>query len=418
MNGSPPSHRLLLGLAFATLVVAAGMWIFYRNSEDGSPEAGTSTSVAANEVTTTSEQQAQQATTTQVQTPDSVPDDEPGLGDVRVGELVAFVESTRGLSFDTLPEVVIQPEPEFRDQLGVYLARELDAQEVAESERIYRALGLSPADQDVEPLLREFLQRRTLGYYDADTVTVRVVAELGRLSESVLVRELTHALEDQYFDYDTERFEGRDDESELAFQSVVEGNAAFVELAFIAQLSESDQTEVRLAQAALAPQPPLSEAVLTALGFPYAEGSLYSSTLYSAGGNSMQDDALVRSPRTSEQISEGQIIGQEEPVSELGIPPADAAEVSRGVLGSLTLRLVMETAVPPGEARALSLQWGGDAYVSWDEATAQCVRVDIVAETEQAHVRMLAALTAAAEVRSGGAQVEVVDDAIRYTACG
>jgi len=261
INGSPPNHRLLLGLAFTALLVAAGMWIFYRDSDDESPEAGTSTTEEQVQSTTaTSEGKAQDSTTTVVV---SVPDTAPGLGDGDVSELVAFVEVTRNLEFATLVEVLLQDEAQFQAELGDYLDGELDVEALAESERIYRALGLTPPDQDIEPLLREFLLRRTLGYYEADTGTVRVIKGLGPLTESVLVHELTHALEDQNFDLDTERFEGREDESQLAFESVVEGNAAFVESTFVEQLSDSEQTELRLAQAALAPPPPLSEPVLT-----------------------------------------------------------------------------------------------------------------------------------------------------------
>ncbi|MFV1991912.1 MAG: hypothetical protein ACC652_14365, partial [Acidimicrobiales bacterium] len=178
IDGSPPNHRLLLGLAFTALLVAAGMWIFYRNSGDESSQVGSTTTEEQAKATTTEDQTQDSTTTVAV----SVPETAPGVGDAGVAELVAFVESTRDLEFATPPEVLLQDEAQFQAGLGDYMDSELDVEALAESERIYRALGLTPAGQDIEPLLREFLLRRTLGYYEADTGTVRVLGGLGPLT--------------------------------------------------------------------------------------------------------------------------------------------------------------------------------------------------------------------------------------------
>jgi hypothetical protein len=402
MNGSPQNPRRLLGLAIAALLVAAGMWLVYRSSTDDpvvapTPDPTATTGAVVADTT---------ATTAAV-----------SLDAGRVAELVAFVEATRNLTFTEEPEVEIMAADEFGAELAGFLDTELDSSAITESEDVYRALALSPTDQEIEPLLREFLLRRTLGYYDNESATVRVRGGLGPLTESVLVHELTHALESEYFDLDSDRFSEREDESLLAFQAVVEGNAAFVEAAFVEQLSEAEKTERQLGQAGLVAPPPLSGPVLVTLAFPYSEGSVYVDGLFAAGGTDMLDLALTNPPRTSEQISEGQAIGLEDAVSEVRFPPADDVEMSRGVLGSLTLRLVLETALPRANARELSLEWSGDAFVSWREQTAVCVRADIVAESPAAQERMLIALTEVAKARVGTADVVAVDDLVRFTSC-
>lgn len=121
-----------------------------------------------------------------------------------------------------------------REELGRYLEGQLDEQlPEGRAERLaaaYRRLGLLPDTLELRPFLRRLYLEQVAGYYDpaADTLFVMEGAE-GEQLRTVLVHEVTHALQDQRVDMDSivEALDGQNDRS-TAFQAAVEGQAMFV----------------------------------------------------------------------------------------------------------------------------------------------------------------------------------------------
>lgn len=339
--------------------------------------------------------------------------------DERILEITAFVAEQRELEFLFSPEIELLDEEAFEVALVSHLARTFDLEAVAESTEIFTALGLIPIGVEVDEAILEFLRVRTLGFFDAEIGLIRIRgAQLTAMTELVLVHELTHVLDDQHFSVDSSRFSESDDESELAFQALVEGSANLIESRWLDTFTDADFAELATQQASLPVAPTLPSAVATALTFAHTSGESFARALVAEGGNELLNEAYLRPPRTSEQIIELQLPGSEEVVSELAPLAVDATVVSSGTLGALTLRLLLETSLDYGEAFNLSLQWGGDSYVVWHSRSATCVTVDFAAESSQSQVLLEDALERVAVNRAGTASVEAIEGATRFTGCG
>lgn len=155
----------------------------------------------------------------------------PAEGDLQgeVRALVPRVEADAGMTFKRPPNVA---EPTTA-QVQAFLRRALDEPrlraDLAAKEKVYKRLGLVPDTLDVRAMLLTVLGEQVAGYYDprADTLYV-VKGRRGVERETVIVHELTHALQDQYFPLDSlERLVGEDDRA-LAAQAVFEGHATLV----------------------------------------------------------------------------------------------------------------------------------------------------------------------------------------------
>jgi len=163
--------------------------------------------------------------------------------DLLIDELIAFVEAERGYSFKERPVV------ELLDNAAFGAAwTELIANDVVENRSdydnytdIYQTMGIIDDGSTLEQIWQRFGDAGVIGYYDPATgvITLRN-GEVNAFTETVLVHELVHALEDQIFDLD--RPEYGDDGGELSwtFSALTEGSARRIESAYRASFS-SDQ---------------------------------------------------------------------------------------------------------------------------------------------------------------------------------
>ncbi len=89
-----------------------------------------------------------------------------------------------------------------------------------------KLLGVYPADMDLEALTMEVLEGMVAGFYDPTTDTFFLVEHFPRGGEGyVLSHELTHALDDQYYDLmASTKARLPDTDATLAYRAVVEGS--------------------------------------------------------------------------------------------------------------------------------------------------------------------------------------------------
>ena len=83
-------------------------------------------------------------------------------------------------------------------------------------------------------------------------------------------------------------------------------------------------------------------------------------------------------------------------------PPADGAVVSQGVMGQLTLALMLAASVDGATAEAAADGWGGDRYVAWRNGNQTCVRLAVVMDSPEHTAELGQALTEWATVNPGG----------------
>ena len=327
-----------------------------------------------------------------------------------------FVQQARGRPFRTFPTVEILEDEAFDAELlsdfEEYQA-ELDV-----DGRVLAALGLLDPDVSLVEAFRDALEVGVVGFYDPETgrLVVRGV-ELDLYAQLILVHELTHAFDDQWFDLDRDDFV--DDDEEYGFVAVVEGNASRIEDLWRSQLDVAARALLGEQElAALSPEdlrrylalPPI---MLNLLLSPYIDGAVYIERLVASEGEAAIDRAVAAPPTSSEEILHPGTDRASDPEVVIAAPPAGGDVVDQGRLGELLIRLWLGRVAGDG--------WGGDSYVMWAEDGKDCLTVDLAADSEAD----LADLRSAAQIwlSERPADRSVVDfglgpeSTLRVTAC-
>lgn len=305
----------------------------------------------------------------------------------RLPGLIAFVEQERGLQLRREVEVRVLADEQFvrafrGDDVGGPPAYDLGA--------TYGALGLAD-EEEFDDEVDGALDAGLVGYYDAVTEEL-VVRErpLDAYLELVLVHELTHAVQDQWFQTDRPSLA---DPSErlISFESVVEGDARRVERAYYRQLTDEERELVDRVQGEQAYGPVLGvDALASELDFTYVAGLRFVDALLARGGQERLDAAFRSPPTTTEQVLHPEALDDGPPVS----PPAptrDGERVDAGVLGERRLALLL--GLDPLEPGGPQVGWEGDSYATYETSDgALCTAAAVEMADAGARDRLLAAL--------------------------
>lgn len=331
-----------------------------------------------------------------------------------------FVQQARGRPFKTFPVVEVLADAEFDAELLADFAEYEDELDIEGA--TLQALGLLPPDVTLSESFRSALEVGVVGFYDPETgrLVVRGV-EMNLYAQLVLVHELTHAFDDQWFDLDRAELEADDldREDDYGFSAVVEGNASRVESAWRAQLGEDDERQLSSEELNSLSVEDLQvymnlPAVLQELQIsPYIDGEIFVDSLAAVGGEEAVDEALTTPPTSSEEILHPSVDRSTDIEVEIESPPAKGEIIDEGRLGELLIGIWL--GLSPAEG------WGGDRHVTWLEGDRTCIRVDLVGdeEIETAELANAAGRWAEADV-----EVRIVEEltlngvpAVRVTGC-
>ena len=166
----------------------------------------------------------------------------PKKWDSRVAKLASFVEDNRHLRYKHAVDVRFLTEAEYKKEADISGdITDEDNEEIKNFVGQARALGLLSKDTDLLKDLNTIQTGGTLAYYDSDAeeMVIRGTKLTPGLRVTV-VHELTHALQDQYFDLGTPLKPNQSDEF---FSGLAEGDATRVENLFVEAMSESEQNE-------------------------------------------------------------------------------------------------------------------------------------------------------------------------------
>ena len=323
-----------------------------------------------------------------------------------VQDIERFVERERGLKFKQPVDVHLAGEGEFQDRLLKDFDKERPA--LLEEQQVLSALGLLPVGADVVADSRSLLEIGVVGFYDPETkqLVVRGTSITPYVRE-VLAHELTHALDDQWFNLNRPQLDNPDDESGFGFLGLTEGNARRIENAYLASLPSDEQRAANAEEQQLVAQHPevfkLPPILLSLLQAPYDEGEPFVDAVLKAGGQPALDKAFATPPITSEQILDpSKFIAGEGPV-DVPAPTPEGTASNVGVLGELLLREMLFESLTSGAAvnRAVA-GWGGDRYVTWiDAAGSSCLRDTFVGDTPTDTAELVDALTQWASDHNG-----------------
>jgi hypothetical protein len=374
-------------------------------------------------------------------------DDRGGVGDVtddgvdefidagwdeRVVDLVAFVESERGLEFEDPVDVEFLTPDEFSDEIRAREG-ELTHEEREELEDLVptlRAVGLMSGDIDLIDTQLDLLDTLVGAFYNIEDE--RIVVPIEDPSDELpvdmrvtLVHELVHALQDQHFDldrdFDEETVEeGHDPAAASAgFSALVEGDAVRIEVTYAFSLPDDELEELIGIEADRFSELEADVAEFPAILFafilaPYELGRPLVEIVTLDGGNEAVDRAFEEPPWTGKHVLDPMTYLAGEPAVELAppAPPADAGEpIDEGQLGALDIYLILAERIDPLVALDAADAWGNAQYVTYDDGQRTCVRAAARGATSDGDGQLLAAFEdwVAASPPAADASVEASD---------
>jgi hypothetical protein len=260
-------------------------------------------------------------------------------------------------------------------------------------QRVLVQLGLLPAGYDMVAGIFDLLDEQVAGYYDPETDTFYVLANMPRASAPIIVaHELTHALDDQHYDIDgmLERAKA-DDDRQAAVGALVEGSGTLIMSTFLlreigaGRLSPDALAQMQESEAGRAAQLKATPAYLQrALLAPYVlgqtfllRGNLAGLMTFAAAGGADIDRAFGSPPASIEQV-----LHPEKYWDATRQDPPDPPRVSdhaallgpgfkrvlSGTLGEMGLAVMTGLGpVDPGSpAAADSATWTNAAATGWD----------------------------------------------------
>ncbi len=289
-----------------------------------------------------------------------------------------FVQQTRGRPFKEFPVIELLEDAEF--DAAVLDGFEETQEDFEQDEKILKALGLIDPELDLFETFESLLEVGVAGFYDSEDGRLVVRGgDFNLYEQSVLVHELVHAFDDQWFDLDRDDFEN--DDAEYAFIAVLEGNASHVEEQWRLGLNDQDSVLLREQElGALSPEDldrllSLPEILIELQISPYQEGERYIADLIEDGGAALVDERLVDPPESSEAILHPNKRPDLLVTPVLEVPEVDGNVLDEDRLGEIIVRLWL------GERAATG--WGNDVAVTWESGPETCTTVDIATDSQQ-----------------------------------
>jgi hypothetical protein len=360
----------------------------------------------------------------------------PAAWDKRVQKYVDFVEKARDLEFEQPVYVDFLPDEEFEKQVTSDRAdlTDEDVKEIEQATGLMRALGLIEGDVDLFDTSNELNSKGMIGFYSYDDERLRVRGtKLTPAVQSVLVHELTHALQDQTFDLGDrlEELREADDANSSAtaegFDALVEGDARRIEGKWRDSLTEKqqkalDKEQNEGAQGFEAEAKGIPEVLKTMMQAPYDLGTALLAVAVEQGGQRAVDD-LFRSPPSTEeqQLDPWTLIADHQgfltvPAPELGKDEKEFGD--GGAFGALGWLMVLAQRLPPKQALEAADGWGGDSYASYERDGVSCVRINYRGDTPQDLTQMQSALQAwTAKLPKAPVKLKRQDQTLAFQSC-
>ncbi len=291
-------------------------------------------------------------------------------------EIETQVAALRGLQPTAKVGREIIDEEQLRTMLTADYDKDSPPAYVAASERMYKALGLLPADADLKKMQLDLLSAGVAGFYRNDEKKMFVVSRSGSLGpedEITYAHEYTHALQDQHFSVFTDQEKVLDKTDWfLARQAIYEGDASVL----MSYWANANLTAAEVAEVSNAALDPAQQAVIDqmpailreTLLYPYTTGAFYVLGAQMSGGWPAVDDFYDKMPESTEQILHvDKYQAGEAPVA-VTLPKDLAKDLGKGwtvplqdTFGELQTGIwLTEGGVPSATAKEAAAGWGGD----------------------------------------------------------
>lgn len=323
---------------------------------------------------------------------------------VKLKDLLKNAEKYRGLNcLHGVPSGSLK-EDMLRTKMRLAFEEELPPAKMRPYEAALKAFDFIPQEMQLGKYLPELLTSQVGGYYDPRRNYFVIVQREGgllgkemkeklgeslaaRMEETVMVHELTHALQDQHFDLKKFMIPDPLSDAGTARTALVEGDATLTMYNFFGQMKmeELPGAEEIVTQMlkdpkqlmAMTPDMPGAKEMENApeyfrdtLLFSYMQGFVFSMHVKKTGGQALLDYAFTTDPpKSSEQIIHPEKwMGQRDDPVEIAMPDWAASapgwnKITEGTLGELGVRILLNRALHDPDASAKAAEgWGGDRF--------------------------------------------------------
>jgi len=154
-----------------------------------------------------------------------------------VASITPTVEAIRGLQFKRPVPVEMTDDAGARGHFEDRMKKDWPDSRSRNEQEVYVDLGLLPPRTGLKAALLSALEEQAAGYYDPSRRAFFVLGDMPKgFAPFIVAHELTHALDDQYFDIDGMVDKAGDDDGRAGgVVSVVEGSGTLVMTIFIVQ---------------------------------------------------------------------------------------------------------------------------------------------------------------------------------------
>jgi hypothetical protein len=306
-------------------------------------------------------------------------------------EMVQTTARLRGLEPKAPISKGVKTKAEISGYLNEMVQREYSEGELQEKGKLLRKLGLIPASIDYKDFTLKLLTEQIEGYYDPDKKTFFIASWIpAEEQKPVMVHELTHALQDEYFNVNEILKQDRkrnNDDVTLAHQALLEGDGMVVMLNYLLEPAHRNFAQLpdlavimRAQMLTMQSQIPIFKSapsyIQETLLFPYGYGASFLQQAWKKNPSWQSVNKIYSDlPASTEQIMhpEKYFAGRDDPK-----PVKSADPVSRlgngwkiaykNVLGEFSLGLLLSVQLTEGHARRSVTGWGGDEVMLLEDS--------------------------------------------------
>ncbi len=318
----------------------------------------------------------------------------------QIQTIISQTEKTRNLTFKTPVETNFMTRADLTKYQTDEFYKDNPAENLKRDEKILKVFGFAPKDFDYAKTYVDLLNEQVIGFYDPRTKKLYIVSDsdpskVDALSRFTAEHELTHALQDQYFDlqkFSPDRQpsdQDWSDDASAAKLALVEGDAVQSQLNWVAagNLSQTDLQElVKSSQDSSSTVLDNAPLILSeSLIFPYNDGNAFVQALYTKGGWDMVNKAFTDYPpkSTSQVLHVTKYQNKVEPVkinlpSMLDVLGSGWKSLDINTNGELSTRIWLQTGMAkPKDATSKTTAsnavkgWAGDRYQALENAQGQ-----------------------------------------------
>lgn len=286
--------------------------------------------------------------------------------------IIKNVSKIRGLGQKARVPCSIQNQEEVKKFLLDSIEKKIPKEKLENEEKLFKAIGFLPKEFSYKRGLVELYTSQLGGYYDPEADRYVMAGWLpDAMQPSIAAHELTHALQDQYFDLAkfTDDLALTTDEL-LARSALVEGDATAVMTDYQKKLMgqpllESDKSVDNLllsnviGASFMAKSSGAPEALQMTLFFPYTSGFRFAHVLLKEGGYKRIDEAFSSPPKTTKEILHPETFGKVELPKE-----EETSGVYRDRLGEFFISALLGMYTRnKGEAASAAAGWSYDSAV-------------------------------------------------------